>query len=105
LFFGPADPLIASAQAAGGSAEDEYAQPAAAEGNGMPELFADGADIAQVMMFGQQSADSRFLFVRASQLNLDLCQTERAVAFVGAKMFGHNPQHEELRATCPALTV
>ena len=102
LFFGPADPLIAGAQAAGSSTKNQHAQPNTPSGDRIPELLADRTDIAQVMMFAQQTAGAGLVFARGQRLDLDGRQVDRAVALMGADSFGHGPKCETLRATCPA---
>jgi hypothetical protein len=44
-------------------------------GDGLPELFTDGADVAQVMMLGQQPSGAGFGWGRGEQLDLDLSQS------------------------------
>jgi hypothetical protein len=55
LLVGPANPLVARAQAAGGGAEDQHAEPVAVGvGDGVVETLADGLEAAQVMVFVQE---------------------------------------------------
>ena len=51
LFLGPANPAVAVAQAAGGGAEEQDAEPVArGVGEGVVEAFADGLEGAEIVM-------------------------------------------------------
>ena len=78
LLLAPADPAVARTQSARGGAKNQHAQPVAAGiGDGVKELLAHGADIAQIMMLGQQSAGAGFGFGSLEQLDLHSGQRHR----------------------------
>jgi hypothetical protein len=59
LLLTPANPAVASAQAARGRAKKQHPQPLAAAGDyGAKELFADGTDAAQIVMLAQQALEA-----------------------------------------------
>ena len=77
LLLGPADPLVARAQTARGGAKNQHTQPVATSvSDGVEELLADGADIAQIMMSGQQATSAPFGFGCGEQLDLNLSQRD-----------------------------
>jgi hypothetical protein len=83
--------------------KDQHAQPSAARADRIPELLADRMDIAQVMMFVQQTAGAGFVFAHGQWLDLDGRQINRAVALMGANaLFEHGLKCETLRAICSA---
>ena len=104
LFVAPADPRVAGAQATGGGAEDQHAEPVAVGvGDGLPELFTDGADVAQVMMLGQQPSGAGFGLGRGEQL--DLGQSVGLGLCGGASASMHARRMKNLEGQCAAFTV
>lgn len=71
LFLGPAEPLVAGAQAACGGTEDQHAEPVAVGiGEGIVEALADGFETAQIVMLIQQRGAAG-QFVGLQQTDLD----------------------------------
>ena len=76
VFLGPADPLVAGAQAASGGTEDQDAEPVTeGVGEGIVEALADGFEAAQIVMLIEQLGTAEQI-VRLQQANLDAIEQE-----------------------------
>ena len=71
MLLGPADPLVARKQAAGGRAKDEHAEPGAGRvGQRVMEALTDGLEAAQIMVRVEQLPGARPL-VRFQEPDLE----------------------------------
>ena len=74
LLVGPADPLVARAQTAGGGAKDQHVKPVAVRvDERVMETLTDGLEAAQIMMRVEQLLGAR-QFVRFQELDLQAVQ-------------------------------
>ena len=90
LFFAPTNPAIPRPQPARGRAKNQHAQPCAtAAQDGVEELLADGADIAQIMMLHQQAVRPVLVFDGREELDLHPGQLGRQSRFIVTNRFSH----------------
>ena len=76
LFLGPANPVVAVAQAPGGGAEDEDAEPVAGGvGEGVVEAFADGVEGAEIVVLLEEFVTAG-QFVGGEEAGLEAVEDE-----------------------------
>lgn len=98
LFIGPADPLIARAQPAGGGAENQHAEPVALGiRDRVAEPLADRFETAQVMVFSQELLNLRQL-VRGQEADLNAVQEVLLVGGEQSQALRHDPRVNRRRA-------
>ncbi len=100
LFLGPAEPLVTRAQAAGGSAEDQHAEPVTVGiGDGIVETLADGFEAAQIVMLIEQRGAAG-QFVGRQQADLDAREKEWLLRGGEAGARAHIPERKKLGRIC-----
>jgi hypothetical protein len=82
--------LVTRSQPAGGGAKDRHTQPVAASvSDSVEKLLANGADVAQIMMFGELATGTPFGLGSREQLDLNSSQRDGSTGLTGTRLIIH----------------